>query len=76
MNLFKSLSRTIRNMLAVLDKTMSGIYNIVSIFEEATTDARTEALLESRNNQKEIAENFGVSEEELDALRKTLPADV
>jgi hypothetical protein len=62
MKLFKALSQSIINLLAVVDNTTEGANQLSIMFKEVCVSARKEQSIESLNDLKALATKHGLTE--------------
>ncbi len=65
MKLFKALSNSIRNMLAVLDNLTQGTNELSLMYRDVCKSARQEQALESLNDLKKLEQESGLSEDDI-----------
>ena len=69
MKLWKAISNSLSNLLAVLENITQGTKELSLIYKDACNTARQEQALESNDNFKQLAKSSGLSEEGLTKIR-------
>ena len=72
MKLFKALSNSIRNILAVLDNITEGGNQLSLMFKDVCLSARQEQALESLADLKALAVSTGLEEDDIKKMQAAL----
>ena len=72
MKLWKAISKSITNLLAVLDNFTDGTNELSLMYKDACHSARQEQALESQNDLKQQAKSYGLPEENIAKLQASL----
>ncbi len=69
MKLWKAISKSITNLLAVLDNFTEGTNELSIMYKEACHSARQEQALEAQADLRELAQSTGLSEDDIVKLQ-------
>ncbi len=69
MKLWKAISKSITNLLAVIDNFTEGTNELSIMYKEACHSARQEQALEAQHDLKQLAKEFGTSDEVVTKLQ-------
>lgn len=69
MKIFKAISKSITNLLAVLDNLLDGSNELSIIYKEACYSARQEQALEALSDLKKLEQDSGLSETDIVKLQ-------
>ena len=72
MKLWKALSSSLTNLLAVLDNITQGTNELSLMYRDVCQSARQEQALESLNDLKKLAQASGLSEDDTAAMQAAL----
>jgi len=72
MKLWKALSSSLTNLLAVLDNITQGTNELSLMYKDVCHSARQEQALESLNDLKKLAQASGLSEDDTAAMQAAL----
>ena len=72
MKLWKALSSSLTNLLAVLDNITQGTNELSLMYKDVCHSARQEQALESLNDLKKLAEASGLSEDGIAKMQAAL----
>jgi hypothetical protein len=72
MKLWKALSKSLTNLLAVLDNFTEGTNELSLMYKDACHSARQEQALEALSDLKELAKTTGASEDVVTKLQAAL----
>lgn len=69
MKLWKAISKSITNLLAVIDNFTEGTNELSIMYKEACHSARQEQAIEAQHDLKQLAKDFGASDEVVTKLQ-------
>ena len=72
MKLWKALSSSLTNLLAVLDNITQGTNELSLMYRDVCQSARQEQALESLNDLKKLAQASGLSEDDIANMQAAL----
>ena len=72
MKLWKALSNSLTNLLAVLDNFTQGTNELSLMYKDVCHSARQEQALESLNNFKQLSASTGLSEDNITKMQASL----
>jgi len=72
MKLWKALSNSLTNLLAVLDNFTQGTNELSLMYKDVCHSARQEQALEAHDNLKQLAKSSGLSEEGFTKLQAAM----